>query len=266
MSSPERTLLKRLSQRTQLVKQIREGGVDKRALTERLDVSRATIDRAVRELESAGVIERTGEGYALTLVGELAYAEFRRLLDRFETIARARELLLLLPREFEIDPAVLDDAEIVLAEQPLPHEPLERFEELIEECDRATVYSPIGFPTSIAAVHHQITGTETELELLLDERLVERLWTDYEEGLRNVLGAENATLRQLPPERGLDVMLASFDDRVVWIGVYDDDGDVRGAITLESDRALEWARDRLDRCREAGRKIPPPSEDEGEDE
>lgn len=264
MSSPERTLLKRLSRRTQLIERIREGVVDKRALTERLDVSRATIDRAVRELESAGVIERTGEGYALTLVGELAYAEFRRLLDRFETISRARELLSLLPREFEIDPAVLDDAEIVLAEQPMPHEPLERFEELLEEHDRTTVYSPIGFPTSISAVHHQITETETELELFLDERLVERLRTDYEGGFRDVLGAENATLRQLPPERGLDVMLASFDDRIVWIGVYDADGDVRGAITLESDRALEWARERFGRCREAGREVPPSSE--GEDE
>lgn len=260
MSSPERTLLKRLSRRTELVERIREGVVDKRALTERLEVSRATVDRAVRELESAGVIERTGEGYALTLVGELAYAEFRRLLDRFETICRARELLVHLPREFEIDPAVLDDAEIVLAEQPMPHEPLERLEELIETHDRVTGYTSVAFPTTISAVHRQITETETEVELFLDERLVDRLRTDYEEGFRDALEAENATLRQLPPERGLDVMLASFGDRVVWMGVLDD-GDVRGAIILESDRAREWARERLDRCRETGRGIPLPSEE-----
>ncbi|WP_336362165.1 transcriptional regulator FilR1 domain-containing protein [Halalkalicoccus salilacus] len=142
----------------------------------------------------------------------------------------------------------------------MPHEPLERFEELLEEHDRAVGYSSVAFPTSISAVHRQITETETELELFLDERLVEWLRTDYGEVLRDALEAENATLRQLPSGRGLDVMLASFDDRVVWIGVYDDDGDVRGAITLESERAIEWARERFDRCREAGREIPPSSE------
>lgn len=255
MSRPERILLEKLLRRTALIERLKEGIVEKRELTEQLDVSRATVDRAVRELESAGVVERTGEGYALTLFGELAYAEFRRLVDRFEALDRARELLLLLPRGFEIEAAVLEDAEIVPAERPMPHEPLERLEELVETHDRVSCYMPVAFPSSVAAFHRRITETDAEVELFLDEPLVDRLRANYAEELREVLASENATLRQFPAERGLDVMLALFDGRVVWIGV-PDDGSVRGSITLESDRARDWARERLDRCREVGEEIP----------
>lgn len=254
MSSPERTLLEKLLRRTELIERVEEGIVEKRELTERLDVSRATVDRAVRELESADVLERTGEGYALTLFGELAYAEFRRLVDRFETLDSARELLVLLPAGFEIEPEVLDGAEVVLAERPIPHEPLDRFEELIETHDRTSCYMPVAFPSSIAVLHRRITTSEAEVELLFDGPLVDRLRANYDDELRDALAAENATLRRIPPERGLDVVLALFDERVVWIGVHAD-GDVRGSITLESDRATEWARAHLNRYREIGEEI-----------
>lgn len=256
MGRPERSLLETLARRTELVERIREGIGDKRDLTDRLDVSRTTVDRAIRELESEDLVERTEEGYALTLVGELAYAEFRRLMDRFETLDRARELLVLLPREFEIDPAVLEGAEIVPAERPMPHEPLERLEELIREHERVSCYSSVAFPSTISVVHRQITETETEVELLLDGTLVDWLEANYDEGFRDALAAENATIRRLPADRGLEVVLALFDERVVWIGLHHD-GDVRGSITAESTRAVEWARERLDRCREAGREVEP---------
>lgn len=255
MSSPERILLEKLLRRTELIERVREGVGEKRELTERLDVSRATVDRAVRELESADVLERTDGGYALTPFGELAYAEFRRLAGRFETLERARELLLSLPAGFEIDPDVLEGAEVTLAERPMPHEPIDRLEELIEEHDRVRCYASIAFPAAIGALHRRITEDDAEIELLLDESLVEYLRTNYDEGLRDALAAENATLRRLPLEQGLGVVLALFDERIVWIGVHDD-GDLHGSITLESERASEWARVRLDRCREMGEELP----------
>jgi predicted transcriptional regulator len=256
MDSPERNLLRKLLRRTELLDRVREEVAEKRDLTERLDVSRATVDRAVRELEALDVLEWTDEGYALTLFGELVNAELRRLLDRFETLGRARELLLLLPRDFEIDPAVLDGAEVVLAERPMPHEPLDRLGELIERHDRVRCYAPVAFPSTIETLHRRVTETDAEVELSLDDRLLERLRTSYGARLEGMLAAENATLHRIPSDRGLGVVLALFDDRIAWIGVHDD-GDVRGSITLGSDRASEWARERLDRCRETGEELPP---------
>lgn len=255
MGRPERSLLETVSRRTELIEYVREGIDDKRVLTERLDISRATVDRAMRELESEGLVDRTRKGYRLTLAGELAYTEFHRLMDRFETICLTRDLLGHLPADIGIDPAALAGSEISLAERPIPHEPLRQLEALIEEHDRVNCYASVVFPTSIAAFHRQITGTETEFELLLDERLLERLRTSYGEELRDVLGEENCTVRQVPSDHGLDAILALFDGRVVWLGIYDDDGDIRGAIILDSESGREWARERLELCREAGREV-----------
>lgn len=54
----------------------------KRDLVDGLDVSRSTVDRAIRETESVGLVERRDGGVSLTLCGRLAVAEFERFGTR----------------------------------------------------------------------------------------------------------------------------------------------------------------------------------------
>lgn len=259
MEDQARELLETVSRREAVLDCLADAPRDKRELTGRLDVSRQTVDRAIRELESAAMVGRTGEGYRLTPFGALAHREFESLLDRFEVLLSATDLLVHLPPGMDVDPDVLSGAEVVYADNPLPHEPIRALAGLLEDAGRIVGYSPIAYPQQVSLFHRQITRTETEVELVLDASLVEGLWSNYREGLREALSAPNFALHELPESHCPNVSLALFDDSTLWIGVYDDSGTVRGAIVSESDAAVAWARSHLERYRAEAETVSLPS-------
>lgn len=71
-----------LLRRSAVVERLSVQPTAKRELVDRLDVSRSTVDRAVREIESAGLAECRDGGVGLTLCGRLATAEFERFGTR----------------------------------------------------------------------------------------------------------------------------------------------------------------------------------------
>lgn len=260
MEAHAHELLETVHRREEVLECLIDAPRDKRELTGRLDVSRQTVDRAIRELESTAMVERTGDGYRLTLFGRLAYREFESLLDRFNTLLSATDLLVHLPPDMDVDPAVLSGATVVHADNPLRHEPIRVLDRLLEGADRLVGYSPVAYPQNISLFHRQITHTDTEIELFLDAPLVEGLWSNYLEELREALSAPNFTLHQLPESHCPNVSLALLDDSTVWIGVYDDSGTVQGAIIAETDAAVAWVRSHLESCRVEGQTVtlPPP--------
>jgi predicted transcriptional regulator len=256
MASPAHSLLETVTRRAAVIERLSGGLRDKRELTEGLDVSRQTVDRTVRELESVAIVERTDEGYRLTLVGELAYREFESLLTAYERLCLARDLLVHLPPDTRIDTDVLAGATVVHADHRFPRESARELERLVQGADSLVGYSPIAVPEYVSLFHHQVTRTDTEIELFLDEPLIERLVSGYTEELREALSAPNFTLFRLSESLCPNMGIALADGSSVWIGVYDDTGNIRGAITTEADAAVAWARDRLEACRENGQGVP----------
>lgn len=255
MTTPERGLLETVRRRAAVIERLSDTPRDKRELTDQLDVSRQTVDRALRELESAAIAERTDKKYRLTLFGTLAYREFSALLERFERLCLTRDLLVHLPTDTQFDVDVLVGAEVVYSGHPMPHEPIRELERLVEDADRLVGYSPISFPQYVSLFHRQITETDTEIELFLDVSLVTQLWESYCQQLREALSSPNFSLCQLSEPLCPNMGLVLLDESTVWIGVYDEDGNVRGAITTDADPAVAWARERLDDCRTDAREV-----------
>lgn len=256
MGTPEHSLLETVTRRAAVIERLSDGSRDKRELTEGLDVSRQTVDRAIRELESLAIAERTDEGYRLTLVGDLAYREFEALLARYERLCLTRDLLVHLPPDTRIDTDVLAGATVVHADHRFPHEPARELERLVEGADSLVGYSPIAVPEYVSLFHHQVMRTDTEIELFLDEPLIERLVSSYSEELREALSSPNFALFRLSESLCPNMGIVLADGSSVYIGVYDDTGNIRGAITTEADAAVAWARDRLGTCRENGHEVP----------
>ncbi len=257
MVPPSHSLLEVVQRRVAVLECLGDAPLEKRELTDRLDVSRQTVDRAIRELESADLIERTDDGYRLTLFGDLAYREFEALLDRYERLCLARDLLIHLPPDTRFGAEVLREADVVRSDHPLPHEPIRELERLVEGATRITGYSPVSFPQYVSLFHRQSTRTDTEIELYLDASLIGRLRADYGEELHEALSAPNATLYGLPEPLCPNMGLVLLDDSTVWIGVYDANGNVRGAITTGADTAVAWARERFEDCRRHGFEVSP---------
>lgn len=255
MSAAASDLLDTLSRRRTVISRLDDEALDKPALTDQVDVSRQTVNRALRELETIGVVERVNGNYRLTLFGRVALAEFESLLARYDRLCSMRDLLEYLPPDFEFDSEAFADAEITYADPPVPHEPIREFEELVEGARTVVGYSPVSFPQYVTVFHRQSTETDTDIELYLDAPLVRSLHREYETEFRETLAEPNFALYQLEETLCPNMGIAVFDETTVWVGVYDDSGNLRGTLITDADRAVRWARERLTECRALGRAV-----------
>lgn len=255
MSSPARDLLELLMRRSSVIESLRDTPLEKPEITDQLAISRQTVDRSLRELESAALVERTTEGYCLTAVGDLAICEFDALLDRYDQLCSARDLLSFLPPDVPLDLGPFTEADVIYADHPLPHEPLRAFEQLIENAGTIVGYSPVSFPQYVSIFHREITHSDTEIELYFDAPLIEWLRQEYDTELREALSVSTFSLYQLPEPFCPNMGIAIFDASLVWIGIYDDSGNIRGTITTETDAAVTWASDRLETCRASSQEV-----------
>lgn len=234
-------LLSTIARRATLLRKILDGYTSKRDLEDVLDISRSTLDRAIRCLSDEQIVTYQGGECAVTLYGQFALREYERLKERYEILRDAKSLLLTLKPELSLDPCVLHGADVILAEQPAPHAPIDRLENLLDQCRTVVGFSPVVLPRFVDLFYEHITEHGIETELILDSDLVEYLWAAHTSKLRDVLDCEHCTIHWVEETPEFGIVL--IDNDRVWIGVYDDRGGLTGAIVNNDDPALTWAMD-----------------------
>jgi predicted transcriptional regulator len=236
-------LLSTIARRATLLREILDGHTTKRELEAVLDVSRSTLDRAIRCLDKKELIAyRKGE-CVVTLYGRLALQEYERLEDQYDSLDSAKPLLLSLDPELSFPPAALRGADIVVAEQPAPHAPIDRLEDLLRECHSIVGFAPAVRPRSIEIFQEYITSGGVETELLLGGDLLDYLQTAHSSAFGDVLDCNHCTIRRVEEAPAFGIVLV--DEDRVWIGVYDDRGRLQGAIVNHNAAALAWATDTI---------------------
>jgi len=93
-------------------------------LVDQLSASRSTVDRAVDELQQAGLVDRTGSSYVANFAGREALAAHDAYLDRVDALVAAQGVLDPLPPDVDVDPAALDGAQVVESTPAAPDSPL----------------------------------------------------------------------------------------------------------------------------------------------
>lgn len=234
-------LLPMLARREQLLAVLQDEARTKSDLSSVLDISRSTVDRSVRELETQGVIERRDGGFGLSLCGRLLFEEFRQFRERSDDIAAADDLLTVLGPETDIDAAMLADAEVVAADRTTPYRPAERFLDRICEANAVDILSTAIGPKYVDVVHEQVVDEGLEYTVGATATVVERLVSEYASELREALSTDRMTLRELDDAPPFSVaVLDSSAGRAASVLVYGNEG-VRGFIDNDSRAAVEWA-------------------------
>jgi predicted transcriptional regulator len=254
-----------VSRRHAVLEAVGPDGECKRDLVELLDVSRSTVDRAVRELEGMGLVERGEEGYRRTLAGRLALAEYERFASRVSGVLDGRPLLAELSPDDPFETAVLDGAEIVRPEPHSPNRPVTRLSELVRSARRVRAFAPAVFPQQVAAYRDGIVDRGMEADVILTEDVVKRLVTTYQEELSAALDAGGLSLRvadgSLPYSLAIvetDADAGSDADSTVGLLVYAADGSVSGFVGNDRPPAVEWAEAEFERRWESGTELPRP--------
>lgn len=232
-----------LAQRASIVEQIANGGESKRALTQTLPLSRSTITRAIQDLTTAQMVQKVGNNYELTLHGQIAHREFRHLVDRYSGLTAAMPLLDHLPETTVIPGIVFDDATVIQPSPPIPDAPRTRFVNRIRQSEKVIGTVKVVNQQMVKLFHNQFTTRDPQLSLLLDKQVVEHLQHAHADILRTVLETDHSTFwssKQMPP-----FSLTLIDQSELWLGIYNEHGQLQGFLHTESPSAVEWAEQRL---------------------
>lgn len=238
-----RELLTLLAHRAPILRAIADGYATKRSLKEEVTVSRSTINRAIDDFETAQLVKKAENEYELTTYGWLVWQEYRRVIDRCEPLAAAIPLLSHLPAEPLFPGVVFDDTTIYVPDSPNPNFPLTQFERRVRQSETI-----IGVGTSVTQRNvefflGQIRTNNLQLSMLLEETVVDYLWQTHPDALRTVLQNNQCTLWSV--EQTPSYSLAVVDSMDLWLGSYNDHGQLQGLLLTESPAAVAWAEERL---------------------
>lgn len=247
--------LETLQSRIDVLGAVASTPLQKPELQDRLDVSRSTVNRAVRELESTGFVTRTDEGYVPTLYGDILLERYESFIDDAAEMVRAGPLLETLPPGVPMSPAMLTDASIHRSSAPAPHRPIGRFERLLEDADRMRGISRTITQSSTPDLVAERVRDGMPGELVLGSELAEYMLEHRRETERELI--ETGRYRLYEVDRvpyGL-ALLDVDEETVVVLFVYSDSNDLLGTISNDTPEAAAWARRQYCRYRSSATDI-----------
>lgn len=246
-----------LAKRTETLRALAERPRMKPALMDRLGVSRSTVDRAVSELQAAGLVESTDDGYATSATGQLALERYDAFRTETTAIFDAAPVLAGLPPAADVPVAMLAGSETVHATETAPYRPIERFLRALGDADRYRALLPtVTDARQLRVLYDRVIGAGATAELVAPAAVIEQLEADFAGQLTTMADTERFEVRSLPsataaeaasdadgatPPYGVAV-LESDGAVTAWLLVYRDDGALAGVVMNDAAEATDWAR------------------------
>ena len=219
-----------------------------RDLVDETGSSRATIHRAINELEDLHLVRREDQGVEATLAGRLAHDHVEGFLADFDDIRTATAVLERLPVDTAIDPEAVAGCEPILATNPAPYRPLERLYDDLSQATRYRALVPtLEDPRHIRVLYEHVVTEGNPAELIVTPEVFGTVRTEFPR--RSAAMAEEAGFSVFVGDVsafGLGLLgreLPGRDDDVTttYVVVFDDRGSVHGILVNDEGPAVEWA-------------------------
>lgn len=227
-----------------------EGATDKRTLMDRLAVSRSTVDRTVRDLESHRLARRTGGELHATLRGRLVRESLRRFREETDTICRHLDLLAELPPSVDLPDALLDGADAYDSTPPETGRPSNEIVDLFREGRRIRGCAKvINDPAGAEAFFRTVTELGGSGAFVYATGLADYFREEYFEMTCEL--ASTGRYRAYETETlPYELFLVEGDGWTrVAVLVYDERETLVGALLNDTDAAVEWAEREFERRR-----------------
>ena len=235
-----------VARRRDVLARIDATGVRKRTLVEAVDVSRSTVDRAVRDLEEYGLVERTNGGVSRTLAGRLALEGHDRLIDRLRGLRRAEPVLRSLPPGADLPATVFAGSEVFLPDAANPYRPMEFAGDLAKRSDRVRACAPAIIAPQVEMYRDAVVERGLTLDVVVTEAALERLVTEFSGAVQQALATGRCAVYRTDESLDYSLFVAQCPDGAeMGLGVYDEHG-TTGYVGNDRPEAVEWARGRLD--------------------
>ncbi|MFC4988474.1 helix-turn-helix transcriptional regulator [Saliphagus infecundisoli] len=240
-------------QRWEVVDSLREEPKDKRALVGDVDCSRSTVDRAVRELESIGVVEYREGDHGVTPLGETVASGLEALVETVERRIELEPFLEWIPEgEFDLGLEHLSGAELWVPEPGDPWAMVNRHVAALEAADDVRCVLPLtGLHAYEAVYEGVVAGGRAELIVSPDVARTFRTDPAYAD-----MTAELATTGRYRLSRydgSIPYFVGLLDD-IVQIGV-DEAGEPRALLETTDPEARRWAEGEIEAYERDGTRV-----------
>lgn len=253
--SPEVSAIRTLLDRREFLEALRDGPKDKRTLEETTDVSRSTVNRAVRDLETAHLVERTNGEYQTTAYGELLAEEFTSLLDSASFAWQVRDVLeQVTTAELDFELSRLADAEITTPTPANPGAPMDRVVEIKQNASTLRSLASGRSPGALDAHERGAGNSDVAFESVCSVDLVSWLVSDPErrEQLAGLLEHDGVSVYAYDGD--IPVPIGITED-VAFFGVESPEGAPVALVESTDDRVREWAVERFESARDAADEL-----------
>ncbi|RLM72707.1 MarR family transcriptional regulator [Halorubrum sp. Atlit-26R] len=240
-----------VERRLDFLERLTAGPLRKHELVDALGHSRSTVNRAIDELEAAGLVAGETDGYRTTLSGRLLASEYREFLTVADDLAAASDVLDPLGADVDVDPAILRGAETYRAAAPDPYRPLEVLDEALADADAVAAALPaFPYPRLAERLRRAAAGGGT-VDLALADRAYRHAADRFADDLGAVARRDGCRVAAVD---AVDAGVVAADGTALLL-TFDDDGTLRGAAASTEPEALAWAetevRDLIERGRDA---------------
>ncbi|WP_433634065.1 helix-turn-helix transcriptional regulator [Halomicrococcus sp. NG-SE-24] len=221
---------------------------------DRVDASRVTIARILRELEERNWIEQSGRAYEVTPLGEWMYDEFNSLVDEMEAEQQLREALQWFPSDLlTFDVQCLRDAEIILHDASDATALIRRIVKFHRSGDRIRGIARSAAPVFIENLWEVTVHGDAQAELVLIPEALDVIRTHPPSArqFREMLAEENA---HYSVYEGIPISVGIVNG-AVGINLTDEEGTLKGGLKTENETVHAWAVDLFKTCREEARPV-----------
>ena len=217
-------------------------------LVAELGASRSTVDRAIDGLLAHHYVERRGSEYVATYAGRQAVAAYERYLDRLDALDAVQPVLEELPPDVDIPPAVFEGANVSESTPEAPDLPVEENVGVVMGANSFRGTGPAIFARYID-VFVALADGGTQTELILTERVVDRLADSYPDDLATLRARKEIAIYRITRTLPYAVWTAEHPDRTVsGIIVYSQNG-IAGIVNNDTPAMNEWATQQYERAK-----------------
>lgn len=258
MDSGERDeLVHTLTRRRTILAALDDRPRHKRDLTEELHVARSTIDRALRKLETEGLVERGDDGFSLTTYGEIAFDVYADFTTRLDALWDARDVVDALPSSQFAEPVFLRNASVTRASVSAPDRPVRAFVDLVSAATHARGFSPTAYGAYVDVFETRVVDAGMTAELAFSDEALEELTTTHKGAIQRAAETGRVDVHRIEPlpPTGLIVLTREDGSQVVAMGVHDGKG-LTAVVKNDAPAAVEWAQELVDEHLERADPIP----------
>ncbi|MFC4989357.1 helix-turn-helix transcriptional regulator [Saliphagus infecundisoli] len=242
--------------RIDLLRELAQQSGRKSELTRRCEASRATVHRAIEEMEDRGWVTDDNGEYRLTPIGTTLIEHYDEFEEAFSTILSKRSFFEYFESDIEMPKEVAEKFKLTTASPGDPHATMRVFRDATDsEVGRFAGVVPVLSP-GYNQIAKEMFDSGTEMELVVGQDTLGAMQSGYQEGTEAALNSDNFTLYVYPED--LRISVALFDRSAAMIAAFDDEGQLQSGLDGSDEEAIEWTEQVFESIREQSLPITQP--------